>query len=269
MTAPYHPQTNGLDEKANHNIKRALTKLVNEKQDNWNIDLKATLFSLRSKVQTTTKSSRFALMYGREAVFPSEVPVDMPLSHIVLPEESRYVSFLEEKKSAMEIVKATTTENISKSQDKQQKVYEKKVQKKCRTFFYTVGQEVLLFNMRKKGRKGGTIEPDFYGPYVIQAISGQLATLSNKGGATLKNKYNMDHLKPYRRTKTEDNPVTFQERDENQSMETPQGNSSSTSTSQQRPSVICYAAGIHQQKIVTIEFKCYGLRKMTSHWKWL
>lgn len=82
MTAAYHPQTNGLDEKTNHNIKRALTKLVNDKQDNWDIYLDATLFSLRSKVQTTTKSSPFALMYGREAVFPSEVPVDMPVSYV-------------------------------------------------------------------------------------------------------------------------------------------------------------------------------------------
>lgn len=75
VTAVYHPQTNGLDEKTNDNIKRALTKLVNEKQDNWDIYLEATLFSLRSTVQTTTKYSPFALMYGREVVFPSEVNI--------------------------------------------------------------------------------------------------------------------------------------------------------------------------------------------------
>ncbi|KAI7805320.1 putative gypsy retrotransposon integrase-like protein 1-like [Triplophysa rosa] len=70
VTAAYHPQTNGLDEKTNDNIKRALTKLVNEKQNNWDVFLDATLFSLRSKFHTTTKHSPFLLMYGREAVFP-------------------------------------------------------------------------------------------------------------------------------------------------------------------------------------------------------
>uniref|UniRef100_A0AAV2LJM4 Integrase catalytic domain-containing protein n=1 Tax=Knipowitschia caucasica TaxID=637954 RepID=A0AAV2LJM4_KNICA len=57
VTAAYHPQTNGLDEKTNHNIKRALMK---------------------SKVHISTKHTPFQLMYGREAVFPSEVPVDYP-----------------------------------------------------------------------------------------------------------------------------------------------------------------------------------------------
>lgn len=40
--------------------------------------LHASLFSLMSKFHTSTKHS--TLMYGREAVFPSEVPVDMLVS---------------------------------------------------------------------------------------------------------------------------------------------------------------------------------------------
>uniref|UniRef100_A0AAV2KS18 Integrase catalytic domain-containing protein n=1 Tax=Knipowitschia caucasica TaxID=637954 RepID=A0AAV2KS18_KNICA len=67
VTAAYHPQTNG-----------ALMKLVNEQQNNWDTFLDATLFSLRSKVHISTKHTPFQLMYGREAVFPSEVPVDYP-----------------------------------------------------------------------------------------------------------------------------------------------------------------------------------------------
>lgn len=59
---------------------RALKKLVNDRQNDWDLYLDATLFSLRSKVHTTTKHSPFLLMYGREAVFPAEVPVEMPVS---------------------------------------------------------------------------------------------------------------------------------------------------------------------------------------------
>lgn len=78
VTAAYHPQTNGLDEKTNDNIKRALRKLVNSQQNDWDVYLDATLFSLRSKVHTTTKYTPFRLMYGREATYPSEVPVEVP-----------------------------------------------------------------------------------------------------------------------------------------------------------------------------------------------
>uniref|UniRef100_A0AAR2JNS1 Gypsy retrotransposon integrase-like protein 1 n=1 Tax=Pygocentrus nattereri TaxID=42514 RepID=A0AAR2JNS1_PYGNA len=200
VTAAYHPQTNGLDEKTNDNIKRALKKMVNEQQDNWDIYLDATLFSLRSKVHTTTKHSPFLLMYGREAVFPAEVPVEVPISTIILPTESSYSKYLDSKMKMMEEIKKTTEDNIHMSQEKQKAAYARKVQKKYSNIVYNVGDEVLLLNMRKRGRKGGRIEPDFFGPYVIQTISGKLVTLKNTEGTSLKNKYNIDHIKPYRRS---------------------------------------------------------------------
>ncbi|XP_049333179.1 gypsy retrotransposon integrase-like protein 1 [Astyanax mexicanus] len=203
VTAAYHPQTNGLDEKTNDNIKRALKKLVNDQQNDWNVYLDATLFSLRSKVHTTTKFSPFLLMYGREAVFPSEVPVEVPLSKIILP-EGGYSEFLDSKQKTSEAVKKTAEDNIRKSQEKQKEAYARKVQKKYQNVEYNDGDEVLLLNMRKRGRKGGRIEPDFSGPYVIQSVRGKLVTLKNPEGAILKNKYNIGHLKPYRRSQAAD-----------------------------------------------------------------
>lgn len=111
----------------------------------------------------------------------------------------------------METAKKITVENISKSQEKQKQAYAKRVQKKYKNTVYGVGDEVLLFNMRKQGRKGGRIEPDFTSPYAIQSICGKLVTLSNSEGVTLKSKYNVNHIKPYRRSKTDDGPVPRQE----------------------------------------------------------
>ncbi|CAH2310413.1 gag-pol fusion [Pelobates cultripes] len=145
-TAAYHPQTNGLDDKTNNNIKRVLTKLVKEKQNNWDVCLDATLFSIRSKVQTTTKYSPFLLMYGREAVFPAEVPVDMPLSAISLPEEQSYTKFLEERESSMEAILEATLENIAKSQEKQEMANAKKAQKH-ESLIYNLGDELSTITL--------------------------------------------------------------------------------------------------------------------------
>uniref|UniRef100_A0AAV2KK09 Uncharacterized protein n=1 Tax=Knipowitschia caucasica TaxID=637954 RepID=A0AAV2KK09_KNICA len=83
---------------------RALMKLVNEQQNNWDTFLDATLFSLRSKVHISTKHTPFQLMYGREAVFPSEVPVDYPCSrrqswHFLDPPIKAFGGFEEGKNS--------------------------------------------------------------------------------------------------------------------------------------------------------------------------
>lgn len=104
----------------------------------------------------------------------------------------------------MTAVKEQAEENIRKSQEKQKEAYSRKVMKKFKNLKYSIGDEVLLCNMRKHGRKGGRIEADFSGPYMIQAISGRLVTLSTSQGATLKNKYNINHIKPYRRSASTD-----------------------------------------------------------------
>lgn len=80
---------------------------------------------------------------------------------------------------------------------------------------------MLLFD-EKRGRKGGRIEPDISGPYVTHMV-----TLSNS--EFLKNKHNVSHVKPMRRSKTE-SPVSSQEGDGNQSQKSLQEN--------QRPSVL-------------------------------
>lgn len=61
---------------------RALTELITEKQNNWDVFLDAMLFSLRCTVHTATQHSPFHLMYGREAVSPSQVPADVTVSEI-------------------------------------------------------------------------------------------------------------------------------------------------------------------------------------------
>uniref|UniRef100_A0AAX7T964 Integrase catalytic domain-containing protein n=1 Tax=Astatotilapia calliptera TaxID=8154 RepID=A0AAX7T964_ASTCA len=192
VTAAYHPQINGLDEKTNDNIKRALRKLVNDQQNNWDLYLEPTLFSLRSKVHTTTKYTPFFLMYGREAVFPSEVPAQVPISNIILPDDKRYSDYVQSESEAQHAVKETAQENIAKSQDKQKVAYAKRALKKYKNVVYNVGDQILLLNMRKRGRKGGRLEPDFSGPYTIDDFSGKCVRLKNAEGNTLKSLYSID-----------------------------------------------------------------------------
>ena len=64
---------------------RALSKLVSEEQNNWDDRLEEVLFAIRTKKQSSTKFSPFFLLYGREAVFPSQLPkinVDVSIHYL-------------------------------------------------------------------------------------------------------------------------------------------------------------------------------------------
>lgn len=74
LCSPYHPQTNGLVEKMNGTIQRALCKVVGNQPQMWDEYLDAVMFGLRTKKQVTTKYSPYYLMFGREARYPSEIP---------------------------------------------------------------------------------------------------------------------------------------------------------------------------------------------------
>jgi len=100
--------------------------------------------------------------------------------------ESSFSDYVVSDKKKRDEAKKQAEENIGKSQEKQKEAYAKKVQKKYKDLIYNVGDEVLLMNMRKRGRKGGRIEPDFSGPYIIERLSGKLVTLNKPGGITLK-----------------------------------------------------------------------------------
>eukprot|EP00795_Rhopilema_esculentum_P004044 gene4044-20217_t len=99
MTAAYHPQTNGLDERTNQNIKRRLEKLFSEEEslDHWDELIDPILFSIRTTKSSTTKFSPFQLMYGREALRPietTEIVSDLSEKRKQLPLEDAIVAFI-------------------------------------------------------------------------------------------------------------------------------------------------------------------------------
>ena len=69
------------------------------------------------------------------------------LSTIILPEKRTSHSFSDEKIKSME-----SAENISKSQHKQKQAIAERAQKKNQNALYHRGDEVLRFNVRKRGR---------------------------------------------------------------------------------------------------------------------
>ena len=55
IASPYHPQTNGLDERMNQTIKGSLVKYVNENQNDWDVHVPSVLFAYRTSIHDSTK----------------------------------------------------------------------------------------------------------------------------------------------------------------------------------------------------------------------
>ena len=76
ISTAYHPQTNGLDERFNQTLQRALLKMVDNNTNEWEKYIDSVLFSYRTSKQDSTKYSPFFIMYGRTP----RLPVDLLMS---------------------------------------------------------------------------------------------------------------------------------------------------------------------------------------------
>ena len=73
-SSPYQPQTNGVVEAANKNIKNILAKMVVTYND-WAEKLPFALWGYRTSIRTSTGATPYCLVYGSETVLPIKVEI--------------------------------------------------------------------------------------------------------------------------------------------------------------------------------------------------
>jgi hypothetical protein len=69
-TTPYHPQTDGMVERANSVVLEMLHHIVAEHKEDWLEHLDAVAFALRTSVDLDIGLTPFFMLYGREARLP-------------------------------------------------------------------------------------------------------------------------------------------------------------------------------------------------------
>ncbi|XP_073802847.1 uncharacterized protein [Danio rerio] len=186
LCAPYHPQTNGLVERLNGTIQRVLSKLVQDKPNTWDQYLDAAMFGLRTKKQLTTQFSPFYLMFGREARYPCEVPEHFELDGSFENDFTEDIAIdIKRHDKIMNIVKDNVNISIARTR--------KRLSKKAQ-FNLQVGAKVWRRNVRSEQRKGGKLDPEYFGPFVVTKIQGKSVDLVDSEGRSTK-KINKDQLK--------------------------------------------------------------------------
>jgi hypothetical protein len=77
-STPYYPQGNGQAEATNRMLLCILSKMVFDYGKGWNSHLVDTLWAYRSSTKTVTGFTPFSLVYGTDAIAPTELLVPSP-----------------------------------------------------------------------------------------------------------------------------------------------------------------------------------------------
>ena len=133
----------------NRTICNMLKSLSETAKRDWKQHLPKLAFAYNSTVHKTTGFSPFYLMFGRE----SRLPIDSVFQCVEAGEKlvrKSHEQFVQEWKKSMEEACRVARENIEKSAEYNKKYYDKK----AKSVEISVGDHVLMENVREKGGTG-------------------------------------------------------------------------------------------------------------------
>ena len=157
--SPWHPQANGLVEKANGTLKSMIKKLCQEQPKEWDRLLPAVLFAYREVPQESLQFSPFELLYGRTVRGPMQILRELWTNEESAPETRTTFEYVTQLRDRIEQTCALAHEHLSTASKKQAKYFNRTaVARKLQ-----VGDQVLILLPERNNK----LQMTWRGPFVV------------------------------------------------------------------------------------------------------
>jgi len=173
-TSAFHPQTDGISEKAVGTIKQMISAYVSAQQDDWDKHLEQLCYAYNTSVHEATKMTPMEAMFNRKI----KIPLDIFYKAVeITDEEARRIkdmdmsftvgSYAYQVRDELQGIYELISKNKSIKMDRARINHERKV----RAANFKVGEYVLVLDQQppKKGRNA-SISKKWTGPWLIEYI---------------------------------------------------------------------------------------------------
>ena len=158
ISTPYHPQSNGLVESCNKQLIRLLRNECYKNVREWDRFIPLSLWRYRVKVNSETKISPFALLYGKE-----------PLKRISDEVDEYDTNKRMEWIAQLNIQRSYIVEKLKLKAEDNNKII-------CKNF--PIGPKVLLFD-NKSYNTGCKLESNWSGPFTVVGTRGKSSWITH------------------------------------------------------------------------------------------
>jgi hypothetical protein len=187
-TAPYHAQSDGQVERFNRTLIAMLSKLCEERKENWDDHLPYVMCAYRSTIQESTRSSPNRMMLGREITLPVDLMYSRPEDDIPPQCPVEYVEWVRE---AMAENFERSRTHLAKAAERQKRHYDARA--KLRSF--SVGDWVLRLYPPYINRD--KLNFPYTGPFLVIKVVGEVSYLIQKSARASPFTVHVDDLKRY------------------------------------------------------------------------
>jgi hypothetical protein len=187
-----HPQTNGQVERADGMILQGLKPRIfdrlNKSGRKWLQELLAVVWSLRTTPSRTTGFTPFFLVYGTEAVLPTNLEYGSP--KVQCNDEGANQRAREDSLDQLDVACTVALMHSARYHQALKRYQARKIQ--CRDF----NEGDLVLRLRQDNRGRHKLSPPWEGPYVVvKVLKPGTYKLANKDGEELTNAWNIQQLR--------------------------------------------------------------------------
>jgi hypothetical protein len=166
-STPYYPQGNGLAESSNKSLIKIIKRLLEDNKKAWDTKLKFSLWADRVTTKRSLGVSPFQLVYGVEAIFPSQLA--LPVEKFFQDYQGEPDNMIRRIQQLVE-VQQTREKLLDKAHDHQQKIkqaFDRRVRKED----FQLGDLVLKWDAPKQDKgKHGKFEALWIGPFKVSEV---------------------------------------------------------------------------------------------------
>jgi transposase InsO family protein len=189
-----HPQTNGQVEHANgiilQGLKPRIFDKLNKSGQKWLQELTAVVWSLRTTSSRAMGFTLFFLVYGLEAILPTDLEYGLP--RVQSYDEGTNQRAREDSLDQLDEARTIALMHSARYQQALRRYQARKI--RCRDF----SEGDLVLRLRQDSRGRHKLSPPWEGPYVVvKVLKPGTYKLANEDGEELTNAWNIQQLRRF------------------------------------------------------------------------
>ena len=197
-TTPLHPQSDGMVERFNRTLEQFLSKVVQERQDDWDRHIPLFLLAYRGSVHDTTGESPSNILFGRELRLPCD------LQFGAAPEAGQSINeYVANLRDRLHTVHNEVRANVKLATERMKTRYDLR----ANSAGFQAGDQVWLYNPQRRRGRSPKLQSSWEGPYnVITRINDVVYRIQRSAKSKMK-VVHLDRLMKYHGTNEVDGVV--------------------------------------------------------------